>query len=177
MGNCCKAFCVKITYTILFGAMFTVGLLLSFDVLIKQYNFHGRAFDTDTSKTQMGAVIEAQIRSPIFSMPLDFGYYNPNTKCFSNDMHAAEQFYYYSDDRTTTVRVHGEDMDVECVSVNYVDNDDGNIIIYQTSLWCSFGGLILAVVLLLCIWCCCSSWCRCCCCKEVQYSKIQMVYV
>ncbi|CAL6109865.1 Transmembrane_domain-containing protein [Hexamita inflata] len=173
--GCCKALCVKISYTILIGAVFATGLFFSFDVYLQSLMFQSNKFQNAAPVTHLaGCHDEASIKTSLTHIPIGSGYYNSITKCFSAEKDvAADEYFNYKNGDSTQVYVNTsvdgsytmKPVDVTCVSKEYVNEDQSNAIVYYVSAGCSWGGLGLGALLLICIWFCCSDWCRCCCCK------------
>ncbi|CAL6046784.1 Transmembrane_domain-containing protein [Hexamita inflata] len=190
MANCCKAFCVKITYTVILGVIFAAGLLVSFDVYIQSMMFQSNKFKNAAPELKTGCLQEATIKTQIFGIPINQGYYSPVTECFSayqiKDT-TMELFYPYKNGKSTTVYVNSvkngsyvkTEKTVSCVSTKFVNDDESNSIVYYVSAISSWGGLALGSLLLICVWFCCSDWCRCCCCKEKYHIEtvVHQAYV
>ncbi|CAL6049588.1 Hypothetical_protein [Hexamita inflata] len=169
--TCCKAFCVKITYTLIIGAIFVVALLVSFDVYLQSRMFQSNQFDGATV-SHTCANQDAYIKSSMFNLLVGYGYYNPATECFSEKETGQESFNNYYDGIQTTVFVNTtvngsyvlKEKVIKCVSQEFINGDTNSIMYYLTAS-CAWGGLILGILILLCIWTCCVDWCRCCCCR------------
>ncbi|CAL6092521.1 Hypothetical_protein [Hexamita inflata] len=185
--GCCKALWVKITYTLFVGVIFVSSLIFSFDIYMQSHMFQNYQFKNTAPEFRLGCQDEAFIKSPLFHIPITSGFYNKDTQCFSGTRTSSlEEFYNYKEGKSTTVEVNTtvngvyfmKEVNINCVSKEYVDEDPNNSIVYYVSAGCSWGGLNLAILLLICIWFCCSDWCRCCCChqKDVKYTKVYMAY-
>ncbi|CAL6088635.1 Transmembrane_domain-containing protein [Hexamita inflata] len=179
MSNCCKRFCVKLTYSMIIAVVFFTGIFFSVDVFLKQMWFHKSKFNMNESTTLRSGSSMAEIRTPIMGLIIGSGYYNYDTMCYSNYFNRTEEFKYYYGP-TTTVEVNGIDVEIKCVNSDYVTNKVGdgiNNVIFYSTFWCAVIGTVLGAVLLLCVWFCCTGWCRCCCSSEAEYTKLKLVYV
>ncbi|CAL6092519.1 Transmembrane_domain-containing protein [Hexamita inflata] len=165
MSSCCKSFCVKLTYTVLILTTFTIGLFFSFDVYMKSRFFQMSKFDVQSAKVLTSGSQFAEIHTPLMGLSIGTGYYNPYTMCFSEYQNVQEEFYYFKGNKNTLIYTESFNRPVECVSVDYLEHNESNAVVYGTSLACSIVGIVLGFLFLICIWLCCSDWCRCCCCK------------
>ncbi|CAL6082198.1 Hypothetical_protein [Hexamita inflata] len=178
--NCCKALCVKVSYTVLIAVVFAVGLFFSFDVYAQSLMFQSNKFENEIPVPGLGCPTEATIKTPLFRIPIGEGYYNAGSQCFSATRNLAETFFNYKNGESTSVYINTTEngafimksVPVTCVSTEFVNDNDSNATVYTVSAVCSWGGLALGIMLLLCIWFCCNDWCRCCCCRPKDNARI-----
>ncbi|CAL6088527.1 Hypothetical_protein [Hexamita inflata] len=179
--TCCKVFCVKITYTLIIGAIFVVALLISFDVYLQSRMFQSNQFDGVTV-SHTCANQDAHIKSSMFNLLVGQGYYNPATECFSEKETGQDSFYNYYNGMQTTVFVNTtvngsyvlKEKVIKCVSNEFINGDSNNIMYYLTAS-CAWGGLILGILILLCIWTCSVDQYRHYCCRQNLCQKKQVL--
>ncbi|CAL6046772.1 Transmembrane_domain-containing protein [Hexamita inflata] len=179
MSSCCQQLCVKLTYISIVVVVFGIGIFISVDVYLGQMWFNKNMFDQKETIIMQSGVQAAEVRTPITGLIIGSGFYNFDTQCYSSHANKTEEFFYYHTS-TTNIYIDGMDYEVMCVNTAYVNNDFGdslNGVIYQTSIWSTLCGAVVAAILILCIFCCCTGWCRCCCNREAEYTKLKLVYV
>lgn len=171
--GCCKALCVKVSYTVLIAVVFTVGLFFSFDVYVQSRMFQSNKYENAVPVPGPGCHTEATIKTPLFRISIGEGYYNEASKCFSSTENLTETYFNFKDGESTSVYVNTTEngayfmksFPVSCVSTTYINDHEGNAVVYGVSAVCSWAGVALGALILICIWFCCSDWCRCCCCS------------
>ncbi|CAL6046800.1 Hypothetical_protein [Hexamita inflata] len=176
--NFCKNVCVKITYTLIIGAIFGFGLFYSFDIYRESLMLRKSGFESESRHTVTLCDQIAFVQSPVLHIPITTGYYNQGSQCFSgNEGYPGDeyQYYYFKNNKTIPVYYVTDDdtltivkAEVRCVSADWLENDGTLSAVYYITSACSYGFLIVAISVILCIWFFCAGWCKYLCCKEKE---------
>ncbi|CAL6113899.1 Hypothetical_protein [Hexamita inflata] len=177
MAGCCrKGICAKLFYTLVLLSIAAVTLTPLIDLRISHDLFQQNNFVTSQKLTKEGCTQNAREKSKLFKIPIQVGFYNAQTQCFSRLNQSTDDFFDIKNNTKLTVFANasyygmgGVEVPVKCVSVEYLTSDQ-NIQLYDTPLNFILGTSSIIFFLLLCLWMCCRGCCTCVCCdKKVAY--------